>query len=231
MMSPSPLLQISQYVMPEVPLIKCDIAFLFGTRHGVEEFCTETYDLWRRGMFRKVLISGGYTAGACESEAEVISARLRQLGIPMSDLILENAATNTGQNVIFGLTKLAEAMDISSIKSVLVIGKICSMRRYFMTLERHWPGLRLSSCGVNYCGVPADSWYENDEFMARVMNEFIKIPRYLRQDFLSEITGLDPYPELRDCEALVSAASKEIERRRADSAASQSSQMCPRFAV
>lgn len=206
--------------MPEVPQIKCDIAFLFGTRHGVEEFCTETYDLWRRGMFRKVLISGGYTAEARESEAEVLSEKLRQLGIPMSDLMLENAATNTGQNVIFGLAKLAEAMDISSIKSVLVIGKICSMRRYFMTLERHWPGLRLSCCGVNYFGVPADRWYEHDEFLARVMGEFIKIPRYLRQDFLAEIRGLAPYPELRECEALVSAARKEIKRRRADSPAS-----------
>jgi len=95
-MNPSPLLQIARYVMPEVPLIQCDIAFLFGTRHGVEAFCTETYDLWRRGMFQKALISGGYTAGYRESEAEVIAARLRQLGIPMSDLILENAATNTG---------------------------------------------------------------------------------------------------------------------------------------
>jgi uncharacterized SAM-binding protein YcdF (DUF218 family) len=217
-MNPSPLLQIAQYVMLEVPLIKCDIAFLFGTRHGVEEFCIETYDLWRRGMFKKVLISGGHTAGYRESEAEVIAARLRQLGIPMSDLILENTATNTGQNVTLGLAKLTEVMDISSIRSVLIIGKICSMRRYFMTLERHWPGLRLSCCGVNYFGVPANRWHEHDEFLARVMDEFIKIPRYLRQDFLTEIKGLDPYPKLRDCEALVSAANKEIERRRTDSA-------------
>jgi len=218
MMNSSPLSQIAQYVMPKVPLIKSDIAFLFGTRHGVEEFCAETYNLWRRGMFKKILISGGYTGDTSESEADIISARLRQLGIPMSALILENAATNTGQNVIFGLTKLAETLDISSIKSVLVIGKICSMRRYFMTLERHWPGLRLSCYGINYFGVPADNWYEHEEFLARVMDEFIKIPHYLQQDFLTEIKGLDPYPELRDCEALAKAACKEIEPRRADSA-------------
>jgi uncharacterized SAM-binding protein YcdF (DUF218 family) len=207
--------------MPEVPLIECDIAFLFGTRHGIEDFCMETYDLWRRGLFRKVLISGGYTAQIRETEAEVISARLRQLGMPQSDLILENAATNTGQNVVFGLEKLADAMDISSIKSVLLIGKICSARRYLMTLERHWPGRRLSFHGVNYFGVPVERWYEHDEFRARVMDEFVKIPRYLRQDFLSEIEGFDPYPDLRYCEELISAASNEIERRRADSTTSR----------
>ena len=211
----SPLVQIASYVMPEMPLVKSDIAFLFGTRHGVEEFCTETHAMWRQQLFDKVLISGGFTANAAESEAEVIAARLQALGIPRARLILETAATNTGQNVILGLAALAGEMDVAAINSVLVIGKACSMRRYFMTLERHWPGLRLSGCGINYFGVPADRWYDSDEFKARVMDEFVKIPRYLREDFLAEIAALAPHPALHDTEALVRAAIDEIGKRRA----------------
>ncbi|MNV80497.1 hypothetical protein D3C71_1741060 [compost metagenome] len=78
-------------------------------------------------------------------------------------------------------------MDVSAIRSVLAIGKICSTRRYLMTLERHWPGLQLSCWGVNYFGVPAEKWHESDEFRTRVMGEYAKIPRYLASDFLTEL--------------------------------------------
>ncbi|HEX9119102.1 MAG TPA: hypothetical protein VF840_01035, partial [Terriglobales bacterium] len=59
------------------------------------------------------------------------------------------------------------------------IGKICSTRRYLMTLQRHWPGLNMSVCLVNYFGIPADRWHEHAEFRARVLSEFDKMPRYL----------------------------------------------------
>ncbi len=206
--SPSCLSKIGGYVMPKVPLLKCDIAFVFGTRHGVDEFCIETYDLWRRGMFEKILISGGCTGNHHESEADVISVKLEQLGVPTSHLILEKSAQNTGQNVVFGMAKLADVMDVSSIKSVLAIGKICSIRRYLMTLEKHWPGLILSCWGVNYFGVSADNWHENEEFKKRVIDEFTKIPQYLQRNFLSEIKYLEPYPDLFDSTALALSSSK-----------------------
>jgi uncharacterized SAM-binding protein YcdF (DUF218 family) len=195
-MTSTDLLLIAEYVMPDIPMRSSDLGFMFGTRHGVEEFCVIAHSLWQRQMFRKLLISGGYTPGDRKSEAEVISERLMQMGMPGSVLILETAATNTGENVILGRKKIAEVMDVTRIDSVLVIGKICSMRRYLMTLERHWPNLQTSACPVNYFGIPADRWSEQDEFRKRVLGEFAKIPRYLKHGFLHEIEGYAPYPEL-----------------------------------
>lgn len=209
-MNISSLQQIGRHVMPGVPLARCDIGFLFGTRHGVEEFCDEAYGLWRRGMFAKLLISGGATAGQAETEADIIGTRLRQLGMPASAMILEHAATNTGENVILGLAKLRESISLSSIGSVLAIGKICSTRRYAMTLEKHWPGLRLSCWGVNYFGVSTDNWFTHDEFRRRVIDEFIKIPHYLELGFLCDLPGFPPYPALADCQALLNAAEREM---------------------
>jgi hypothetical protein len=209
-MNTSSLQQIGRHVMPVVPLATCDIGFLFGTRHGVEEFCDEAFGLWRRGMFAKLLISGGATSGQAETEADIIGARLRQLGMPASAMILEHAATNTGENVILGLAKLRESISPSSIGSVLAIGKICSTRRYAMTLEKHWPGLRLSCWGVNYFGVSTDNWFTHDEFRRRVIDEFIKIPHYLERGFLCDLPGFPPYPALADCQALLNAAEREM---------------------
>ena len=185
---------IGDYMMPVFPPQPSDLGFLFGTRHGVPEFCEAAYALWRQGMFARLLVSGGRTGGQPRSEAELIGERLVELGMPASSLILETAATNTGENVILGRAAVAQSMDLASVRSVLVIGKVCSTRRYLMTLQRHWPGLRMSVCPVNYFGVPVERWHEHEEFRARVLSEFGKIPAYLDQGFLHEVEGCPPYP-------------------------------------
>lgn len=195
-MTADDLLRISRYVMPALPAQPSSLGFLFGTRHGVEEFCRETYALWQAGMFGKLLVSGGATAGNSQPEAEVIAERLVQLGVPESILILETEATNTGENVILGRRRVAELMDPEQVDSVLVIGKVCALRRYLMTLARHWPGVSVSACAVNYFGLPVERWHEHEEFRARVLTEYSKIPGYLARDFLRELDGHAPYPVL-----------------------------------
>lgn len=195
-MSHDDLQLIAHYMMPSFPACRSDLGFLFGTRHGVPEFCAAAHALWVDGMFGRLLVSGGPTAGAPRAEAEVIAERLLALGMPDSSLILECAATNTGENVRLGRARVAEVMDVGAVHSVLVIGKACSTRRYLMTLQRHWPGLRMSAWPVDYFGVPLACWHEHDEFRARVLGEFKKIPRYLENGFLAEIDGCAAYPRL-----------------------------------
>ncbi len=186
-MSPTDLQRIADYIMPALPASPSDLGFLFGTRHGVPEFCEAAHALWRNGMFGRLLISGGVTGASPLAEADVIAEGLLKLGVPESVLILEKAATNTGENVRLGRARVAEVLDVADIRRVVVIGKICSTRRYLMTLRRHWPGLAVSVCPVNYFGVPADRWHEHEQFRARVLAEFDKIPRYLDEGFLEEI--------------------------------------------
>jgi hypothetical protein len=45
----------------------------------------------------------------------------------------------------------------------------------------------MSVCPVNYFGIPVERWHEHDEFRARVLSEFEKIPRYVAEGFISEI--------------------------------------------
>ena len=195
-MTADDLLRISRYVMTAVPAQPSSLGFLFGTRHGVEEFCQETCALWQAGMFRKLLVSGGATAGNPQPEALVIAERLVQLGVPESILILETQATNTGENVILGRRRVGEDMDVNQVDSVLVIGKVCAMRRYLMTMARHWPDVSVSACAVNYFGLPVERWHEHEDFRARVLAEFGKIPGYLERGFLRELDGHAPYPVL-----------------------------------
>lgn len=181
------LSRIAEYVMPTVPARPSDLGFLFGTRHGIPEFCEAAYELWCKGMFDRLLVSGGPTGSSPLAEADVIAERLVRLGISESSLILETAAMNTGENVRLGRARVTEVRNLAAIRSVLVIGKICSIRRYLMTLQKHWPGLSMSVYPVNYFGIPAERWHEHEEFRTRVLSEFNKIPRYLAKGFLEEI--------------------------------------------
>jgi len=186
--APGPdLAAIADYVMPDIPEQRADLGFVFGTRQGVEEFCLTAHSLWQRKMVDRLLISGGATLGQAEAEADVIADRLLQMGVPGDVMILEKSATNTGENVIFSRRILAGSMALDDIRSVLVIGKICSLRRYLMTLERHWPGLVLSAAPVNFFGVNKAHWHTHADFRARVLAEFEKIPDYLQRDFLREL--------------------------------------------
>lgn len=184
---PHDLQSIADYIMPTFPACASDLGFIFGTRHGVKEFCEAADKLWQDGMFGHLLVSGGRTGNFSPSEADVIAEELVRLGIPESVLILETEATNTGENVQLGRAKVAEVIGLDEIRSIVVIGKICSTRRYLMTMKKHWPGMRLSVCPVNYFGVPDKDWHKHEEFRARVINEFEKIPRYLAQGFLEEL--------------------------------------------
>jgi len=195
-MTADDLLRIADYIMPPLPAQPSTLGFLFGTRHGVDAFCLDTHALWQAGMFQRLLVSGGPTGGNPQAEALVIAERLVQLGVPASILILETAATNTGENVLLGRAKVAETIGLEHIDSLLVIGKVCAMRRYLMTLARHWPEPRVSAHPVNYFGLPAERWHEHDEFRARVLGEFGKIPGYIEQDFLHEIAALGAYPDV-----------------------------------
>lgn len=54
-MSHDDLKRIAQYIMPSFPPRVSDLGFLFGTRHGVPEFCEAAYGLWQCGMFKHLL--------------------------------------------------------------------------------------------------------------------------------------------------------------------------------
>lgn len=180
---------IADYVMVRTEVAAADLCFVFGTRHGVDDFVRTVVELWDRGLCRRVLISGGVTPGHVESEAEVLARGVLTAGVPAEALILERAALNTRDNVVFSLPLLQASVGLDKVRSVLAVGKICSTRRYLMTLERHMPSVRKMVVGVNYFGVPAERWFESADFRDRVLGEWRKIPVYLASGDLRELSA------------------------------------------
>jgi len=177
----------ARYMMPEVVLEPCQIALVFGTRHGVGAFVDDTVRLWQQKMFERVVVSGGSTRGTGASEAEIIGTELIRRGIARDRVLLETRAENTVQNVCFSVDVLNEH-GIDTSTSVLGIGKLSSLRRYYMTLARYWPHAKRTFVhGVNYFGMPKTLWWKSDEFRARVFGELAKIELYASKGDLVEV--------------------------------------------
>jgi hypothetical protein len=81
---------------------------------------------------------------------------------------------------------------IQNIRSLVAGGKISSLRRYLMTLERRWPGSKKMILPINYFSVLKHEWTNDPEFKSRALTEWERIPCYEQMGFLKDIPTLPP---------------------------------------
>jgi uncharacterized SAM-binding protein YcdF (DUF218 family) len=177
--------RINREHLIETRLAPADLLFVFGTRHGVREFVEEAARLWHQGFYRHAMVSGGSTPGDAEPEAVIIKRLMIEAGVPDGVILTEDQATNTGENVIFSMPILDREIGLANIRSLIAVGKLCTSRRYLMTLQRHWPDVEKMLVAVNWFGVPRDEWHLHEHSRARVLSEFNKIEPYLAQGFIA----------------------------------------------
>ena len=119
----------------------CAAAIGLGSRDlGVAVFAAKLY---HAGMFPVVVFSGASsptTAGRFpRGEAIHYSERALGLGVPASAIIIEPAATNTGENI----SRSRDALRRAGIHpaSVLLISLRSMERRAYATTRKAWPGV------------------------------------------------------------------------------------------
>ena len=168
------------------PLKPADLLFVFGQRRGERQIVEAAIDLWRRGLFRHAIVSGGATQGDPRTECSLIKAGMVAGGVSAGLILEEHRATNTGENVLFSLPLIDAALGRHTIKSVICLGKICTARRYPMTLQRHWPEVEKMLLTINPYDVPVELWHTDPVFRERVMREWRKIEPYKAQGFIAD---------------------------------------------
>ena len=162
-----------------------DLAIVFGNRIAAPGMAEAAAFLFHERLVPRLLVTGGATPGGEGTEAGVIAAHLRALGVPPAAMLLEHAATHTGENVTLSLP-LIQAAGLAGARRVVCIGLFCTGRRYAMTLHRHWPGPEKRCRAVEYGPVRRGAWHRDPRATARVMGEVSKVPRYLAAGFIAE---------------------------------------------
>ena len=178
--------EINRTHLIDTPLRPADLLFMFGTREDVGLRADTAARLWRDGLFRWSIVSGGVTPGSVQSECIVIKAAMAAAGIPPDLILEEHRAMNTGENVIFSLPIIDAALGLQNIRSVICLGNTWTARRYPMTLHRHWPEVDKMLLTVDSFATPRALWHTDVEFRRRVLHEWDKIEPYRARGFIAQ---------------------------------------------
>jgi len=172
--------------LSNTPLRPADLLFVFGTRVDEALRARTACCLWREGLFRTAIVSGGVTPGSPLSECAVIKPLMVEGGVPSNRILEEHRATNTGENVMFSLPVIDAALRLKTIRSVICLGNTWTGRRYAMTLQRHWPEVEKMLLTVDDFSTPRELWHSDPEFRRRVLAEWDKIEPYKAKGFIAE---------------------------------------------
>ncbi|WP_440641509.1 YdcF family protein [Bradyrhizobium sp. PUT101] len=178
--------RINRTHLIDTPLRPADLLFMFGTREDVGLRADTAARLWREGLFRWSIVSGGVTPGSEQSECTIIKAAMIAAGIPADVILEEHRAMNTGENVIFSLPVIDAALGRQNIRSVICLGNTWTARRYPMTLQRHWPEVEKMLLTVDSFATPRALWHTDVEFRRRMLHEWDKIEPYKAWGFIAD---------------------------------------------
>jgi uncharacterized SAM-binding protein YcdF (DUF218 family) len=184
--SEAEIVEINRRHLIDTPLQPADLLFMFGTREDVAQRVDEAFRLWREGLFRWAIVSGGVTPGSQLSECEIIKAAMVARGVPAERILEEHHSTNTGENVIFSLPMIDAALGLKNIRSVICLGNTWTARRYPMTLHRHWPEVEKLLVTVDSFATPRALWHTDPEFRRRMLREWDKIEPYQAKGFIAQ---------------------------------------------
>ncbi|MDP3965041.1 MAG: YdcF family protein [bacterium] len=113
-----------------------DVLFVFG---GIRsEVAEQAAMVWNRGLARHILVSGKLCHPLPPpflTEADFYADIMIRNGIPDRYILREREATNTAENVLFGLKMLRESQVF--ISSIIAVTRPPLMRRALATLRHH----------------------------------------------------------------------------------------------
>lgn len=90
-------------------------------------------ELYHAGIANTIVISGYKPKWLNITEAKLQAGRCVELGVPPEALILEEQASNTGQNVTLS------AKILGDVKSVILVHKPYTSLRFLATAQAQWP--------------------------------------------------------------------------------------------
>lgn len=177
---------VGEYMLVETPLAKADMCLLFGGERA-DALATHAAKLYHQGYFPLIVVSGGVKTSKGEMEAFQMFDVLRKNGVPADAILIEDKATNTGENVTYTMDLLKAEGKFKDIKSVIGIGQIHGSRRFLMTLERHWPEVLKMFTTPNYFPVSREDWLQDKTLRRAVIREYRKIAPYKARGLIREV--------------------------------------------
>ncbi len=114
-----------------------DAALVLGGRL-CRERAASAAALWQAGRVKKLIPTGGVewdVDGEKISEAHQLTRYLKEAGVPEEAILIENQATTTVENMLFGTIVIERNLRIHKIRRVCVVSSDWLLRRLIPEIE------------------------------------------------------------------------------------------------
>ena len=142
------------------------------------------------GRAEKILLCGGKTrsfSGEGMTEAENMCEKALELGVPKTNIIIENNSQNTIENVLCSLLELQRSMWLNKVKSVLLVTTTYHMRRSLCIAKYLFPShISVYPCPADDTTTHRDNWMNTPEGIDRVNKEILKIVSYVNNGVIPD---------------------------------------------
>ena len=132
-------------------------------------------ELYRKGLVPLVIPTGGVRHGDGETgptEAEYMAGVLKESGVPDEAISLENEATTTRGNMIFGGVVLERALHPRGVFPIYIVTSEFHLRRSLAVARLYLPRTaHLLGCTAVHPGGGRAEWTNSDYFTNKVRTE------------------------------------------------------------
>jgi len=178
--------RITDYIFLDSRPEKADLVMVFGT--SSQEPLQVVKKIYSDRLVEKILLSGGENRNTGRNEAREMALKLIDLGVAMTDIIVEDRSTNTLENVLFSKRVIEEEIGFKNIRRMLVVVKSYHSRRALMTLKRHFPkGVEILPVTYDLLGFNRNDWHESEVGRKKVAGEMERIEKYLAKGDIEEL--------------------------------------------
>ena len=168
----------------------CSADLIMGFGHFDTKIPLHCADLYKKGLAKKILFTGGRGAGSVDlREPEGIAFKNALKGsysfVDINDVLVESASTNTAENILFSNETLKKAgLGITldqGLKGVIVVASPYRQRRVWLTMRKFCPGVSIQNS-------PPPATFEQEFELFAMKNENLILL------MLGEVDRLREYP-------------------------------------
>lgn len=147
--------------------------------------------LYRRGRVKKLIATGGVmheTENGLLSECEIIRNVLLKNGVPDEDILIDNLARSTTENMQYASVLMLRDCAPSLPRSAVIITSYSHLKRSLALAERLLP--EYLKTGGAYAENTDDfpgRWQGNESKRARVMREILTYPETIKKGMMDDI--------------------------------------------
>ena len=138
---------------------------LGGNPNNARNRALAAAELYRAGRVPYIIPSGGVKwdiDGEMISESHFMKRILMENGVPEEAIILENQATTTVENMIFGTLQIYRKLKFKNAPHVIIVTSEAHMKRSMALAKAIMPRALTFSAYPAFHNAPTDEWFESE---------------------------------------------------------------------